>query len=183
MESGEQPQSRNPATIEVRASADGALTYLVNLPPEAVPPVRARDLEAAWEVARQAAMRQLWGPARLFRFRRPDGSAIDLALADPGACCWAAAVDSAAGMSNLHGMSLCLRLLALVDLLAGARWAGGLFTLRRDGADIDPALLRAAATAPLTRDARFDPEFMRVAVGTARLPPPRTPRLTPGARA
>ena len=94
--------------------------------------------------------------ARLFRFCREDGDVTDLALADPDACCWAAAVDSTVGMQTTYGLSLCLRLLALVDLLGRARWADAMFTVKRDGAEIHQALLHGAATAKLTRDARFD---------------------------
>ena len=111
--------------------ADGTLTYLVDLPPEALPPVRGRDLEAAWDAAREAAGAAMWGAARLFRFRRADGSFTDLALADPDACCWAGAVEDSVGMGTSYGLSLCLRLLALVDLLARAPWAAGLCILGR----------------------------------------------------
>ena len=76
-----------------------------------------------------------WGTPRLFRFCRADGTSTDLALADPDACCWAGAVDGTVGIGTSYGLSLCLRLLALVDLLASARWAGTLFAVRRDGAD------------------------------------------------
>jgi hypothetical protein len=38
---------------------------------------------------------------------------------------------------------------------------GGFFTLRRDGADISPALLSAAATARLTAAAQFDIDDLR----------------------
>ena len=62
-----------------------------------------------------------WGAVRGFRFRRPDGSYTDLALADRDARCWAGAVDRTAGLTSSYGLSLCLRLLALVDLLARAR--------------------------------------------------------------
>jgi hypothetical protein len=67
-------------------------------------------------------------------------------------------------MHTCYGLSLCLRLLALVDLLARARWAAPLFRLRRGGAEFDPALLRAAATAPLNREARFDETAFRALV-------------------
>jgi hypothetical protein len=160
------PTSRR---IQVGAAADGTLTYLVDLPPEAMPPVRLRDLDSVWDAARRAAARADWGTTRLFRFRNADGSFTDLALADRDACCWANAVDGSIGMHTSYGLSLCLRLLALVDLLAQARWTDGLFTLRRDGAEIHPALLRAAATADLTREARFDHEDIRA---SACFPPP-----------
>ena len=139
----------------------GALTYVVDAPPEALPPVRGRDLERAWYAARGAAMAATWGTVRGFRFRRPDGSFTDLALADRDACCWAAAVDQIAGLTSSYGLSLCLRLLALVDLLARASWAAPLCRLERDGADLHPSLLRAAAATPLTAEARFDESGFR----------------------
>ena len=150
--------------IQVGAAADGTLTYLIDLPPEALPPVRHRDLAEAWDAARLAAVRDRWGTARLFRFRREDGCCTDLALADADACCWAGAVDAMVGLQSSYGMSLCLRLLALVDLLARVRWADTLFTIRRDGARLAPALLQAAASAALTREAGFDPELLRASV-------------------
>jgi hypothetical protein len=154
-------QAASPQAIRVVAAADGTLTYLVGLPPDALPPVRARDIDAAWHHARAAATREAWGVTRLFRFRRSDGGVTDLALADPDAACWAAAVDAMVGIGTAYGLSVCLRLLALVDLMAHARWAGGFFTLRRDGADISPALLSAAATARLTAAAQFDIDDLR----------------------
>jgi hypothetical protein len=93
---------------------------------------------------------------RAFRFNRPDGSHTDLALADRDAGCWVGAVDRSVGLATTRGLSLCLRLLALIDLLAHAAWARPLFHLARDGAEFHPALLRTAASQPLTQDARFD---------------------------
>ena len=81
---------------------------------------------------------------------------MTLRLADRDALCWAGAVERVVGMGTSYGLSLCLRLLALVDLLAHARWAAGLFSLRRGQAELSPALLGAAAAAPLTAEARFD---------------------------
>jgi hypothetical protein len=150
--------------IEVRTAADGTLTYLVDVPPEALPPVRLRDLSAAWDAARSAAIAQAWGPPRLFRFRRGCGASTDLALADPDACCWAAAVDATMGMRTPYGMSVCLRLLALVDLLAQARWAASMVALERDGARLQPPLLSAAARLALTPEARFDQTGFRTEV-------------------
>jgi hypothetical protein len=60
-------------SIRVGASPDGALTYLVDLPPEALPPVTRRDLERAWYAARHAALAEQWGAVRVFRFLREDG--------------------------------------------------------------------------------------------------------------
>jgi len=142
--------------VRVDVVAGGALTYVVDVPPEALPQVQGRDLERAWYAARDAAMAATWGTVRGFRFRRPDGSFTDLALADRDACCWAAAVDQIAGLTNAYGLSLCLRLLALIDLLAHARWAAPLCRLERDGAELHPSLLHAAAATPLTAEARFD---------------------------
>lgn len=153
--------SEHPASVHIGAGPDGSLTYFVGLPPEELPPVHRRDLELAWYAARDAALAQRWGVARFFRFRRPDGSYGDLALADRDACCWADAVDGTLGLRNSYGLSVCLRLLALVDLLARERWANSLCLLRQDGADLHPSLLRAAASAPLTAEARFDESGFR----------------------
>jgi hypothetical protein len=138
MSAHEQPADREASggTIRVGGDPNGLLTYLIDLPPEALPSVCKRDLERAWYAAREAALAERQGAVRGFRFNRPDGSHTDLALADRDA--------------------RCLRLLALIDLLAHAPWARSLFHLARDGAEFHPALLKAAASQPLTRDARFD---------------------------
>lgn len=159
----------NSPTIRVCRSG-GTLTYLVDLPPEALPPVRGRDIGAAWDAARDAASDAAWGAARLFRFRRPDGSTTVLALSDEDARCWAGAVDGTVGMGTSYGLSLCLRLLALVDLLARAPSLSELCPIGRTGATLHPALLSAAATAELTADARFDETGFRTRL--ARLPAP-----------
>ena len=148
--------------IRVGRGADGLTTYLVDLPPETLPPVTGRDLERAWYAARQAAIAADWGAARGFRFRRADGGYLDLALEDADARCWANAVDGTVGMANCYGLSLCLRLLALVDLLARVGWAARVVRLERDGAELHPCLLRAAASLPLTPEARFDETSFRV---------------------
>jgi len=174
--------SEHPAFVRVGAGPDGSLTYAVELAPEDLPPVHRRDLERAWYAAREAALAERWGVARFFRFRRPDGTFGDLALADPDACCWAGAVDGTMGLRNSYGLSVCLRLLALVDLLARARWADSLCLLQRDGAELHPSLLRAAASVKLTADARFDEadfrtRLSRFAFGLALEARP-APRLT-----
>ena len=150
----ESPES--PPVIRVGAGPDGSLTYWVELPPESLPPVTSRDLERAWYAARRAALAEQWGTVRVFRFVRPDGAHSDLVLADRDASCWAGALDTIYGMGTSQGLSLCLRLLALVDLLAQSPWALPLMRLARDGAEPDPALWRAAAREPLTPEARFD---------------------------
>jgi hypothetical protein len=149
-------RSEHSSSVRVGAGPDGSLTYLVAVPPEDLPPVNRRDLERAWHAARDAALAQHWGVTRFFRFQRRDGSFGDLALADRDACCWAGAIDGTVGLRNSYGLSVCLRLLALVDLLARVRWADSLCLLRRDGAEFHPSLLRAAACVPLTAEARFD---------------------------
>jgi hypothetical protein len=153
--------SEHSASVHVGAGPDGSLSYLVNVPPEDLPPVHRRDLERAWYAARDAALSDRWGVIRGFRFRREDGSFSDLALADRDACCWADAVDRTVGMRSSYGLSVCLRLLALVDLLARVRWADSLYLLQRDGAELHPVLLRAAASTPLTAEARFDENGFR----------------------
>ncbi len=152
------PDSMDHAPLPIRTARlrDGTLTYLVDLPPEALPPVRCQDLADAWDQAREAATGAAWGAARLFRFRRRDGGTTDLALADEDACCWAAAVDATVGIGTSHGLSLCLRLLALVDLLGRASWLAGLFCIGRSGTTLHPVLLATAATVPLDANARFD---------------------------
>ncbi len=141
--------------IRVAHASDGSVIYLVAAAPDALPPVRSADLLEAWDAAREAAAGAAWGLPRLFRFSGPDGETLDLALADEDACCWAGAVDVTAGISSLYGLSLCLRLLALVDLLARAPWTGGLCRIGRAGAALDPALVRTAATTPLTAPGRL----------------------------
>lgn len=170
------------APIRVAVTDNGTVTYLVDAPPESLPPVRLSDIAAAWDAARSAAGAAAWGSARMFRFRHPDGSMTDLALADADACCWAGAVDETTGMHTSYGLSLCLRLLALVDLLAREAWTAPLLRFARGTAELDPALLRAAANAPLNREARFDETPFR-ALLTARLDGPHAPPLASGARA
>jgi len=166
--------------IQVAVADNGIVTYLVDAPPESLPPVRLRDIAAAWEAAHAAATAAAWGNARLFRFRRADGSLTDLALADADACCWAGAVDETTGMHTSYGLSLCLRLLALVDLLARERWPAPLLRLTRGGAELDPALLRTAAIAPLNCEARFDETPFRALLAT-RLDGPRADPFASGA--
>lgn len=153
---------QRPDTIHVGHTPGGLVTYCVNVPPEALPTVLRRDLERAWYAARDAALAERQGAVRGFRFTRPDGSHTDLALADRDARCWVGAVDNTVGIGNANGLSLCLRLLALIDLLARAPWARSLLHLARDGAEFHPALLKAAASQPLTKEARFDETGFRM---------------------
>jgi hypothetical protein len=180
-------QRVQPPSVRVGTGPDGLLTYQVSTPPEVLPPVRARDLERAWYVARDAALQERWGSVRGFRFARPDGSHTELALADRDACCWVAAVDLAFGIGTMHGLSVCLRLLALIDLLTQAAWLRPMVRLARDGADLHPALLRAAAFHPLTEHGRFDETGFRVrlsqyVIGARLESPDAASRLTGAAR-
>lgn len=172
-----------PISVRVGTGSDGAMIYLVNLPAERLPAVRARDIERAWYAARQAALHEHWGTVRGFRFARPDGSHTELALADRDACCWVGAVDLVFGIGTMHGLSVCLRLLAMIDLLARADWVRPMVHLARDGADFDPILLRVVAIHPLTDHGRFDETAFRHHlsrhVAGARLPQAApVPRLT-----
>ncbi len=177
-----QPGAGRPhAVIEVGEAADGTLTYLVAQAPEALPPVRARDLELAWERARAAALAARFGAARRFRFRRPDGDVTDLALTDPDARCWAHAVDADDGIATVAGLSLCLRLLALVELLTRAAWAKPLVRIHPDGAEIHATLWRLAASAPLTREARFDETSLQRELAQSRALPSPSSSFGPGA--
>jgi hypothetical protein len=147
--------------IEAEAKSDGTVTYRIAALPPDLPPVLGRDLLRAWELAREAARRAIWSVGRIFRFQAPDGTTTDLALQDEDARCWAGAVDRSLGIQTGYGLSVCLRLLALVDLLARAAWTTGLVDLSGGGAELHPALIRAAAEAPLTADARFDEAHLR----------------------
>jgi hypothetical protein len=70
-------------------------------------------------------------------------------------------VEAIVGLRNSYGLSVCFRLLALVELLARVRWADSLCLVQRDGAELHPSLLRAAASTPLTAEARFDESGFR----------------------
>ncbi len=143
-------------SIDIAAAGD-TITYLIHDSPAALPPVSRRDLLAAWDTARQAALdASPSAEKRAFRFARPDGGTTDLALADSDARCWADAIDARLSLANPYGLSVCLRLLALIDLLAAAPWARAHIHLHRTGADLHPALLRLAAEAELTDEAGFD---------------------------
>jgi hypothetical protein len=153
-------QSDRPA-VQIRISGEGWLTYMVGCAPTSLPPVSRRDLDGAWHAARLAAIAGEWGAIRGFRFAQNDGGALDIALADPDACCWAGAVDSRLGLQSRYGISVLLRLLALVDLIARASWSRPLCRFGRDGADLDPSLLAAAATEPLNEAGQFDESAFR----------------------
>ncbi len=141
-----------PQAIRVARAPDGALHYVIPCRPEDMPAVTSMALSLAWDAARDAAAAEHWGPHRTLRFR----NGPVMALADADAACWAEAVDRMAGLQTLAGLSLCLRLLALVDLLARAPWLRGFYAISTDGIELHPALLSAAATEGLDAAGRFD---------------------------
>lgn len=160
------------AGIRSRRQRNGAMVHHIDLAPDALPLVRQRDLKAAWDHAREAASDAAWGTPRLFRFQGRDGATVELGLSDPDACCWAEAVDATLGLDSAQGLAVCLRLLALVDILARAAWTQAYVTIRDGTAAIDPTVLHIAATLPLTAEARFDPLVFETRVARARLAPP-----------
>jgi hypothetical protein len=128
----------------------GVVLHLVPRLPPALPAVAARDIEQAWEATQPAAA----APPRAFRFDGP--VPLELRLADPDAAAWVAAVERTVGLASLHGVSVCLRLLALIALMAQAAWLRPWFTLARGGAVLRPELLRAAAAVTLNEAGGFD---------------------------
>jgi hypothetical protein len=132
----------------------------IPLSPAALPHVTKRDMEQAWAAARDAAIAEQPGPPRGFRFASvPNG--LHLALIDPDARCWADAVDRIADLATPHGVSLCVRLLALVELIGRAEWLRPFIAIKRDGAAVSPHLLHAAALARLTDSGGFDETGLR----------------------
>lgn len=148
-------------TVTTFALPSGALRHEIGLPASALPAVRPAALESAWEAARASAEAGLWGPARLIAFE--DG--VEIALTDADAACWAEAMARRQGMASVSDLALCLRLLALVEVLGRAKWLRGMFTIGADGAEFHPALLAAAARAPLDPTGRFEDGALRAILG------------------
>ena len=146
-----------PRTIRVAQTETGALAYFVPVPPESLPAVAPGDLLRAWNVARHGAVQRQWGSPRFLRFaRRGETDPTEIAIADPDAGAWTEAIDRAFGLDTLTGLSLCLRLLALVEVLARAARLEPFFDVTPAGVDLHPSLLAAAAALPLDQEARFD---------------------------
>lgn len=160
----------NAGAPPIRCGTDtaGRMLYRIGGTPAALPPVTTAELADAWEAARAAALAAPAAAAagsgepapRLFRFDDGTGP-TDLVLFDREARCWADAVDRQRPLGTRGGLSLCLRLLGLIDLLARAPWARRFCVLRRDGAELDRSLLAAAARLPLTIDGRLDETGVR----------------------
>lgn len=147
-----------PRRISVARTEAGALAYLVPVSPERLPAVQPGDLLRAWNVARSGAVQREWGAPRFFRFARPQGQEpTEIAIADRDAGAWTEALDRAFGLDTLTGLSLCLRLLALVEVLTrAAHLLEPFFDVSPAGVDLHPSLLAAAAALPLDPAARFD---------------------------
>jgi hypothetical protein len=146
------------AEIRTVYGAQGEVLHLVPFAPPALPPVSKRHLEQAWEASRDAALSAATGKADRthgFRFHEANTPPLDLLLADRDAANWTGGVERIADLSTAYGISLCLRLLALVALMGSAAWLRPWFTLQRAGAQIHPALLQAASLAPLTPSGGF----------------------------
>jgi hypothetical protein len=144
--------------VEMRAGRGGEVLYLLREPPSVLPLVSKRDLEQAWEAA--GCVTAL-GPARVFCFKLPDAPPLELRVADRDASAWVAAVEQSIGLGTARGVSVCLRLLALVALMAQAGWARDWFAVSRAGARIRPELLHAAAMVRLNATGGFDETALR----------------------
>ncbi|HQT45926.1 MAG: hypothetical protein B7X08_02885 [Acidocella sp. 20-63-7] len=144
--------------VESLSGPAGAVLHRVGALPSAMPGVTRRDLEAAWEAARALPASP---PLRCFQFVSPSGPPVELVLEDKDAAAWAEAVERSAGLESAHGVSVCLRLLALVALMAQGGWVREWFLLTRGGIDIRPELFAAAARTSLTDSASFDETALR----------------------
>ncbi|AHJ62750.1 Hypothetical protein GbCGDNIH3_0922 [Granulibacter bethesdensis] len=142
--------------IHVREDESGAHYYATDRMPPSLPPVPVRDLANAWDAARDAAAAQHWGPPRFFRFAGTDDRPVEMALTDGDARCWASAIDATTGLDTTRGMSLLIRLLALIDLMSRAPALRPYFSIQKGEVSLHPALLHLAATEILTDTAGFD---------------------------
>ncbi len=146
-----------PRSIRVARTEAGAIAYLVPVSPERLPVVSPGDLLRAWNVARHGAVERRWGAPRFLRFaQQGEREPTEIAIADPDAGAWTEAIDRVFGLENLMGLSLCLRLLALIEVLTRAARLEPFFDVTPAGVDLHPSLLAAAAASPLDPAARFD---------------------------
>ena len=88
-------------------------------------------------------------------------------MADKDAAAWVAALERQSGLSSLYTVSVCLRLLGLVALMAQAGWARQWFALGRAGAILRPELLQAAALVRLNATGGFDETALRALLPAA----------------
>ncbi len=152
-----------PTTIRTAYSAAGEMLHLIPFPPDQLPPVTKRDLEQAWEAARATALGHHGSAPTThgFRFNPPDAPPLDLWLTDPDAASWTRGISTITDLATAHGISVCLRLLALFSLMSHAAWTRPWFALKRDGLEFNAALLQAAALAPLTPTGGFAETALR----------------------
>jgi hypothetical protein len=161
-----------PRTIRVARTETGAIAYLVPVPPEGLPAVAPGDLLRAWNVARHGAELHQWGAPRFLRFAQRGGSEpTEIAIADPDAGAWTEAIDRVFGLDTLTGLSLCLRLLALIEVLARVPRLEPFFDVTPAGVDLHPSLLTVAAALPLDAAARFDEAALMRRLPRFRTPP------------
>jgi len=145
--------------IRTEIGPGGQVLHVVPGVPADLPPVSRFHLEQAWDAARDAGSPR--PKIHGFRFDAAGAAPVDLMLADRDAASWTGGVERIADLSTAYGISLVLRLLALVGLMAGAPWVRPWFSLRRGRAEIHPALLQAAAVAPLTPEGGFAETSLR----------------------
>ncbi|OYY04539.1 MAG: hypothetical protein B7Y73_03965 [Acidocella sp. 35-58-6] len=151
-----------PAVIRTEYGPAGEVLHLIPHPASQLPNVTKRDLEQAWDAARANALNASAAKtAHGFRFMQPGVSPLDLALTDPDAANWTEAIDRVADLGTAHGISVCLRVLALFQLMANATWTRPWFTFAHGGLEFHPALLQAAALAPLTPTGGFAETALR----------------------
>ncbi len=150
------------AKLRTEYAPDGKILHLIPHSPGGLPAVTKRDLEQAWEVARATALAPGPPPATHgFRFRHEGETPLDFVITDRDAASWAGGIDGIADLSTAHGVSVCLRLMALIDLMSRADWTRHWFTLNRAGLEFHPALLTAAALTPLTQTGGFAETALR----------------------
>ena len=151
--------------IRTKIGPGGEVLHVVPGAPPDLPPVSRFHLEQAWDAARAASAGL--APPRTHGFRFNGGAApLNLLLADRDAASWTHGVERIADFSTAYGISLCLRLLALVALMGQVEWLRPWFSLGRGRADIHPALLQAAALAPLTPEGGFAETSLRALLPT-----------------
>jgi hypothetical protein len=156
------------ASIRIETGPRGEVLHVLPFPPSDLPAVARFHLEQGWDAAREAALNPR-APSRTrgFRFAPPSTMPVDLLLADRDAQGWTAGIERVADFSTAYGISLCLRLLALVALMGSAGWLRPWFGLSRAGVEIHPALLQAAALAPLTPAGGFAETSLRALLPAA----------------
>ncbi len=148
------------AAIRTEYGPQGEVLHVVPCAPPDLPTVSRFHLEQAWDAARAGAGLRA-GKIHGFRFHCDDAAPLELLLADHDAASWTGGIERIADLSTAYGISLCLRLLALVTLMANAQWLRPWFSLPAGRAQIHPALLQAAALTPLTQEGGFDETMLR----------------------